>query len=34
MHIRHVINQHHCDKIKDYLDFDHLIKKIFLLSIH
>jgi hypothetical protein len=23
MHIKYVINQHHCDKIKDYLHVDH-----------
>ncbi len=27
MHIIYVINQHHCDEIKDYLKFDHQIKK-------
>ncbi len=34
MHIRCVINQNHCDKIKDYPHVDHYIKKYFLLSIH
>jgi hypothetical protein len=27
MHIIDVINQHHCDKIKDYLHVDHQILK-------
>jgi hypothetical protein len=34
MHIRYVINQHHCDEIKDYFHINHLIQKTFLLSIH
>jgi hypothetical protein len=29
MHIKYVVNQHHCDKIKDYFHFDHEIKKHF-----
>jgi hypothetical protein len=29
MHIIYVINQHHCDKIKDYPHVDHQIKKYF-----
>jgi len=29
MHIKFVINQHHCDKIKDYPHVDHEIKKHF-----
>ncbi len=29
MHIRYVINQHHCDKIKDFLHVDHEMKKLF-----
>jgi hypothetical protein len=29
MNIRHAINQHHCDKIKDSPHVDHQIKKHF-----
>jgi len=28
MHIKYVINQHHCDNIKDYPHVDHYIKNI------
>jgi hypothetical protein len=34
MYIRRVINQYHCDKIKEYPHVDHQIKKKILLSIH
>jgi hypothetical protein len=27
MHIKYVINQHHCDKTKDYPHVDHWIKE-------